>query len=139
MTATAQQRFNGLPGPGREAKPLPNGETVRDVAERIGITEVAVRHRLKSMDFEKAISLPRVNRGCIEVPRTRYGFGQGKLSITELRCLQMLADGYAPKEMVSPHFTLRAVQQMMFRMKRKIGAVTTAQMTALGVKKGLIK
>ena len=139
MSATAKQRFNGLPGPGREGRKLANGETVREAAERIGITEAAVRYRLRTMGLDKALSLPRVNRGAIEVPRSRYGFGQGKLTIIELRVLQMLADGYSPKEMVSPYHTLRGIQQMMYRMKRKLGAVTTPQMMALGVKKGLIK
>src|SRR5256885_12391079 len=57
MGATAKQRFRGLSGPGRPPRCFAStGETMSEACQRLGVTEVALRWRLRNWGEEAALN-----------------------------------------------------------------------------------
>lgn len=67
------------------------------------------------------------------------GVQRNPLTQLELNTLQMLSEGFKPKQLLRPGETAHQVWLRMDRMKLKLDAFTTAHMIAIGIKKGLIK
>ena len=67
------------------------------------------------------------------------GVQRNPLTQLELNTLQMLSEGFKPRELVRSCENYHTVQARMHRMRLKLDAFTTAHMVAIGLKKGLIK
>ena len=67
------------------------------------------------------------------------GIKFGPLTKLELATLQMLADGYRPREFLREGEKLHAVHMRIDRMRYKLDALTTEHMMVIATKKGLVK
>lgn len=121
------------------------GETISEAAARLGICTGAIRQRLAyGWTEEQALSVPR--RGHVRPQGwptgRRHGARPGvklmPLTPLETNTLQMLAEGFKPREILRKGEKLHALYVRLQRMRVKLDAFTTWHMIAIGLQRGII-